>query len=139
VRRRGRRGRRVRVLSAVLTALAALVVVFVTVGLTAANSVPPTNVGSGQRPIGANDVKPAACAGLNLTRVVTGAGTVNGTGRDELLLGSPGIDLVRGRPGNDCLLGGGGLDILNGEQGSDVCIGGPGLDIFTAACEVQIQ
>lgn len=57
-------------------------VVFVAMGLlalvsvlsvdTASNSVPPTRLGQDVRAIGPNDLKPAACAALNLTRKVVG-------------------------------------------------------------------
>lgn len=106
--------------------------------LTATNTVPPTHAGLVTRSIGPNDLKPAACAGITLTNLVTGSGNVTGTNGNDLILGSPGSDELRGRGGNDCILGGGSNDDLDGGPGSDVCIGGPGTDVFIR-CETWIQ
>jgi Ca2+-binding RTX toxin-like protein len=122
-----------RVLAA-LVAVAALGVLAVT--FAAANTVPATNVGQIQLPIGANDLKPAACAGITLNTVV--AGTTGGAGND-LVLGTAAADTLKGNGGNDCILGGGGNDSLNGGAGTDVCIGGPGTDSFNGTCETQVQ
>ncbi len=106
--------------------------------LTATNTMPPTHAGLATRSIGPNDLKPAACAGITLTNLVTGSGIVTGTNGNDLILGSPGSDDLRGNNGNDCILGGGGNDALRGGAGTDVCIGGPGNDTFSG-CETQIQ
>jgi Ca2+-binding RTX toxin-like protein len=107
------------------------------VSLTAANGVPATNVGQIQLPIGANELKPAACAGINLTTVVAGT---TGTGGNDLLLGTTAANVMTGGGGVDCILGGDGNDAItgNGPVGGDVCIGGAGLDVFVA-CTTQIQ
>jgi len=108
------------------------------VALTAANTVPATNAGRSTQAITPNDLKPAACAALNLTAKLAGSGTFSGGGASELILGSSGVDTIRGGAGDDCILGGGGDDSLRGDAGTDVCIGGPGTDTFFASCETQI-
>jgi Ca2+-binding RTX toxin-like protein len=84
-------------------------------------------------------LKPSACSALGLNGVVTGSGTVNDSSQPHLVLGSAGVDTIRGQGGNDCILGGAGNDSLRGDGGTDVCIGGPGTDTFNASCETQIQ
>jgi Ca2+-binding RTX toxin-like protein len=110
------------------------------IAMTATSVVPSSRAGSTDagRPT-ANQLKPAACAALNLVTVVVGAGPVNGTGAADLIIGSAAADTIAGRGGSDCLVGGAGNDALRGDGGSDVCIGGPGLDTFHATCETQIQ
>ncbi len=119
----------------VVVATAFLVLATISYAFSAGNTVPATNAGQQQFTIDANALKPAACAALNLTAIVTNN---SGTAANELLLGTAAADSILGRGGNDCLLGGGGNDTLNGGVGTDVCIGGPGTDTFTA-CETQIQ
>jgi Ca2+-binding RTX toxin-like protein len=116
--------------------LVAVVVAALVAALTAANNVPATNVGRIQQAITADDLKPAACAGIALTTVVAGT---NGTNGNDLLLGSGAAATLKGNNGNDCIVGGAGNDSLNGGPGTDVCIGGPGTDTFNASCETQIQ
>ena len=118
--------------------LIALAVVVLAAGtaFTAANTVASSRIGAGGSGITANDLKPPACAALNLTRIRVGTG---GGGGSALVLGSPGIDNLSGGGGNDCILGGGGTDIIRGNGGTDVCIGGPGLDVFLSGCETIIQ
>ena len=122
---------RIFALAGALAALAILAVAFA-----AANSVPATTVGQIQVPIGANDLKPPECAGINLTTVVAG---VTGTNGSDLVLGTAAGETVKGNGGDDCLVAGGGNDALNGGAGTDVCIGGPGTDSFNGTCETQIQ
>jgi hypothetical protein len=107
---------------------------------TATNVVPATKIDSVPtvRPM-ANQLKPSACAGVNLNGIFVGSGIVTDNNQPHLVLGSPGIDIMRGGAGDDCILGGGGIDTLRGDGGQDVCIGGPGLDIFFNSCEVEIQ
>ena len=121
-----------------LLALSLAVAAALVVALTAANTVPATNVGRSTSPITPNDLKPAACAGISVTVIVVGSGTFTGGAASELILGSAGVDTIRGGTGNDCILGGGGNDSLRGDGGTDVCIGGPGTDTFFASCETQI-
>jgi Ca2+-binding RTX toxin-like protein len=106
---------------------------------TATNTVPRTKADTLQNPRPtANQLKPPACAGLNLTGIVTGSGAFSDTNDSHLVLGSSGTNLIQGNNGNDCIVSGDGLDIISGGNGTDVCIGGPGLDIFFS-CETQIQ
>ena len=118
--------------------LAALIVVGAINALAAANTVPPSAADEIVLPINANALKPAECAGLNLTEVVIWQ---PGMARDRdpsLILGSQNADSIQGGKGADCILGGGGDDQLDGDQGSDVCIGGPGNDTFKQ-CSTKIQ
>jgi Ca2+-binding RTX toxin-like protein len=110
------------------------------VAITATNVVPATRAGAptGGAPT-ANQLKPAACAALNLSTVRVVSGTFTGTGAAELIIGSPGVDTLRGAGRDDCILGGDGNDSLRGDGGTDVCIGGAGTDTFHATCETQIQ
>ena len=103
---------------------------------TANNVVPGTKAGQSATAITADALKPAACAGITLTTVVSG---VTGTSGNDLLLGTSGIDVMSGGNGDDCIVGGGGADTIDGGAGNDVCIGGPGTDIFLLTCETQIQ
>ena len=118
---------------------AAAVALFLGVAVTATNVVPSSRAGGSTATITANDLKPADCAALNLVGIMTGSGTFIDSGQSHLVLGSAGVDSIRGNPGNDCILGGGGDDFLRGDGGTDVCIGGPGTDTFDATCETQIQ
>ncbi len=114
-------------------------VVFLGVVLTASTVVPASRAGRDLQSIAANDVKPASCSAITLSGVLTGSGTFNDNNQPHLVLGSSGVDTIRGMNGNDCILGGGGNDSLRGDNGTDVCIGGPGTDTFHASCETQIQ
>lgn len=107
--------------------------------LAATTVVPPSRAGRDLRAITANGLKPAVCAALNLNGILTGSRIVNDNGQPHLVVGSVGVDSIRGMGGNDCIVGGGGNDTLRGDGGIDVCIGGPGVDSFHISCEVQIQ
>lgn len=98
--------------------------------------VPAANVGQKSVSVTANDIKPPACAGLYLTNIVSGAGTLTGTASNDLIIGSAGPDTIDGRGGDDCILGGGGDDHITGGEGNDVCLGGPGIDVFVD-CEFE--
>lgn len=104
----------------------------------ATNQVSSSRLAVITRPITANDLKPPECAALNLTNIVVGSGRIDGTGSNDLILGSAGNDDIRGIGGSDCILGGAGDDKLTGGGGTDVCIGGPGNDQFVR-CETRIQ
>jgi hypothetical protein len=54
-------------------------VLVVGAALTATNTVASSRLGETRRGVTANDLKPPECAGLNLTSVVAGSGTVDGT------------------------------------------------------------
>jgi Ca2+-binding RTX toxin-like protein len=133
--RRRRRTVGARGLAPVL-AVAATVVGVVT--FAAANAVPATNADRVQSAVAANDLKPAACAGITVTTLRVVSGVFVGTNANELILASAGIDDLDGRAGADCIVGGAGADLIRGGGGGDVCIGGPGIDVF-ASCETQIQ
>ncbi len=106
--------------------------------LTAANSVPNTAIGQSGAAVTADALKPAACAGISLGSIVTGAGTFSGSGASDLVAASAGADTITALGGNDCVQGGGSDDDIDGGPGTDVCIGGPGTDTFTD-CETTIQ
>jgi Ca2+-binding RTX toxin-like protein len=122
----------------VIAGLAILILTSVVTAVAAMNAVPSTKVTNQGFLIGANNLKPSACAGIVLSTLITGSSTINGTNGNDLILGGSGIDTINGLDGSDCILGGGGADIINGGNGNDVCIGGPGVDVFLS-CETQIQ
>jgi Ca2+-binding RTX toxin-like protein len=103
---------------------------------TAGNAVPGGTVSSSTFAITADALKPAACAGVSLTTIVSG---ISGTAGNDLLLGTSGTDVISGGDGDDCIVGGGGADTIDGGAGNDVCVGGPGIDVFLVTCETQIQ
>jgi Ca2+-binding RTX toxin-like protein len=104
--------------------------------------------------ISANDLKPSECSALNLTNIVTGGGSIQGSNGNDLILGSTSSDKINAKKGNDCvlggdgddelrggddddvLLGGPGDDDLQGEKDQDTCYGGPGNDTSDGSCEV---
>lgn len=55
---------------------------------------------------------------------------VNGTSKNNRLVGSAGADMIKGFAGNDKLYGMGGDDMLIGGTGKDVLYGGAGKDTF---------
>lgn len=126
--------------TAVLFAAGALVLLGAVPVLTASNVVPATRAASGfGSVINADALKPADCASIVLSGVVSGSGSITGSSASELVLGSAGNDSIDAKQGNDCVAAGGGDDSLQGGAGTDVCIGGPGNDTFHATCETQIQ
>jgi hypothetical protein len=118
--------------------LLALILVSITSAFAAGLSVPASNVGQHSVPITAEDIKPAACAALYLTNIVSGSGALTGTAGNDLIIGSAGADTIDGLGGDDCILGGIGDDVITGSDGIDICIGGPGTDTFTT-CESENQ
>lgn len=110
---------------------------------TASISVPASGLDEDSQGISANDLKPADCAALNLTVVLSCPPNCTGTAANELILGSSAGETLAGGGGNDCILGGGGLDLIYGDAGTDVCVGGDGFDFFlpffTPSCETRIQ
>jgi Ca2+-binding RTX toxin-like protein len=114
-------------------------VVFVGVVLAASAVVPASKAGRSTQGVDAQALEPPACAGITLNGIRTGSGTFNDNAQPHLVLGSAGVDTIRGLGGSDCILGGGGNDSLRGDNGADVCIGGPGVDTFHASCEIRIQ
>jgi Ca2+-binding RTX toxin-like protein len=118
--------------------LVALIVISTMTAVAAANTVPSTRVDSDVISFNINHLRPSACAGLTLTNLVNGSGTINGTADNDLILGRTGIDTIDGMGGNDCIVGGDGDDVVTGGGGTDVCIGGSGNDSFDQ-CETAIQ
>lgn len=109
-----------------------------TTAIAASNTVPNSRVDHINLPIGINDIRPSACAGLYMDNYITGTGTITGTAGNDLILASPASDNIDGLGGNDCILGGGGDDQITGGDGNDICLGGPDTDTFTT-CEGEIQ
>lgn len=105
---------------------------------TASNAVPGSLAAERAQGLGANQLKPAACAALVLTAVVAGAGDFTATAANELVAGGPAAQNITAGDGDDCVLGGAGLDTLDGGPGTDVCIGnGLGTTVFVA-CETTV-
>jgi Ca2+-binding RTX toxin-like protein len=119
-----------------LFALVVLLIANVVSAVTATNTVAPSKAGNPTDATTANKLKPAECASLNLTSVVTGSGDFEGSS-NELILGSSGSDKIRARGGSNCILGGAGNDELRGDGSNNVCIGGPGTDALD--CQTNIQ
>ncbi len=107
--------------------LVALILFSTLTAVSAANTIPSTRLDAAVSSVSVNDLKPSACAGLFLTNLITGTGTVTGTEGNDLILASSSADVIDGLGGDDCIVGGG---------GSDTCNGGDGTDIFVA-CEVE--
>jgi Ca2+-binding RTX toxin-like protein len=61
-------------------------------------------------------------------RRFSGATFLDGTLRDDVILGGVGPDFIRGFSGSDRLTGSTGNDTLDGGDGTDSCDGGPGDD-----------
>src|SRR5712692_4942632 len=61
-----------------------------------------------------NQLKPPACAGVNVTQIVTGSGTFHVTTSNNLVLGSQVDDHIIVQAGNNCILAGGGNDTCSG-------------------------
>jgi Ca2+-binding RTX toxin-like protein len=105
----------------------------------ASMSTPASSAGTYNAPITPDDLKPSDCAGITVTDIVTGSGTIAGTGvRNELILGSPGVDTIDGVQGDDCIHAGGSDDDITGGQGTDVCIGGGNPGDTFATCETVV-
>ncbi len=68
------------------------------------------------------------CDGLVAT--ITGAGTINGTFGNDVILGSPGADTINGGGGSDTICGDDGNDTINGDLGNDKVLGGNGNDVI---------
>jgi Ca2+-binding RTX toxin-like protein len=115
----------------------ALIVVSVASAFAAGLSVPASNVGQQSVSVTAEDIKPAACATLYLTNIVSGSGTLTGTSANDLIIGSSGADTIDGLGGNDCILSGSGEDFIDGGDGTDVCFASLGTDTFINCEEVR--
>lgn len=120
--------------------LGALIVFGATNAIAASNTVSGSRLTEQNTILTINNKKPAACT-MTLTAIVvcTGGSCDGANGNvNELILGTPGNDTIRGRGGRDCILGGDGDDDIQGNNGGDVCIGGLGNDTFNK-CETIID
>jgi hypothetical protein len=61
---------------------------------------------------------------------ITGAGTINGTAGNDVIVGSDGSDTIDGKGGNDRICGLGGADSLYGGRGDDQIDGAAGSDFI---------
>jgi Ca2+-binding RTX toxin-like protein len=120
-----------------LLVLLGLVVASVAGAFAATNTIAPSNIGVQSVSVNANDLKPATCAGLDLTNVIHGSGTITGTSGNDLIFGSSGDDVIDGLGGDDCIVSGGGTDIIDGNDGNDICIGSGGNVTFLN-CETTL-
>lgn len=130
--------RRLHPLHLLTVGLVALILFSSVTALAATNTIPATRLDTATSSVDVNDLKPSACAGLFLSNLVTGSGTVTGTEGNDLILGGSGVDAIDGLGGDDCILGGGGDDQLAGAGGNDICLGGPDTDTFIT-CEGETQ
>jgi DNA-binding beta-propeller fold protein YncE len=79
-------------------------------------------------------VPPVKCAGLKATIVGTsGADTLKGTAKRDVIAALGGNDKVQGLAGKDTVCGEGGNDNLNGGADADHLLGGPGKDVLKGA------
>lgn len=117
-------------------ALMSLMTTGVSTVTTAATQVAPSMAASVIRAIDANALKPAECADLDLSAIVT---TGTGTDANELILGTGSGETLVGGGGDDCIVAGAGDDILVGGSGFDVCLGGLARDSYDPSCEVQVE
>ena len=76
---------------------------------TASTAVPRTGADTTRRTIALNDLKPLACATLDLTALVTGSGAF-AVGSSTLVLASGGADTIDILGSGNCVLAGGGSD-----------------------------
>jgi Ca2+-binding RTX toxin-like protein len=65
-----------------------------------------------------------------ITRSITGFTNVLGTGQNDLITGSNGVNALNGNAGDDTIIGNEGNDVLNGGVGNDTLTGGVGNDRF---------
>jgi RTX calcium-binding nonapeptide repeat (4 copies) len=65
----------------------------------------------------------------NVPATISGAGVINGTPGDDVIVGSSGNDVINGLGGDDLVCGGLGNDIINGGDGNDTLIGDTSLSI----------
>jgi len=76
--------------------LLALILVSVGTAFAAGITVSSSNIGKQSVLVTANDVKPSACAALNLTNLISGSETLTGTEGNDLIVGSSGADMIDG-------------------------------------------
>jgi DNA-binding beta-propeller fold protein YncE len=94
-----------------------------------------SNPGPGPAPPPPPPTPPQAkCANLKATIVGTsGADTLRGTAKRDVIAAGAGNDKVQGLGGKDVVCGEGGNDNLNGGADADHLLGGPGKDVLKGA------
>ena len=117
-----------------LVSSAAATVVLAT-AVAASNIIPPSHAGATSIAVTANDLKPAQCAGLNLSVVVSGPGDPAATA-NQLLLVSPAYTDAVGGSGDDCIDASSSIATIDGRGGTNVCFGGAST-VFTN-CQTQV-
>ena len=101
------------------------------IALSAANTVPPSGLSDTSIQVPASELAPPECDSIRNTLenvVICSGGYCTGSNVNDLILGTPGDDIIDGKNGDDCIVGGDGNDAISGENGDDVLIGGPGSD-----------
>jgi Ca2+-binding RTX toxin-like protein len=121
-----------------LLSLGLFMIVTAVTAIAATNTVPPTKADDKTILFQIGHLRPSACAGLSLSNLVTGSGTLTGTEGNDLILASSTADTINGMGGSDCIVGGGGDDLIDGGADADLCLGGAGNDTFSN-CEGENQ
>jgi Ca2+-binding RTX toxin-like protein len=99
--------------------------------LAAGNNVPVTRLMDQSRSVIASELAPPECNSIRNTLetvIVCTGGNCSGSNANELMLGTPGSDIIDGKNGDDCIVGGGRDDTLTGDNGNDILVGGSGND-----------
>lgn len=99
-----------------VTFLMVMIIASITSAVAASNTVPPTRLSDTSQSITANNLKPPACAGLNLTSIwVCDKNNCKPTGTDVLVLGTDTTKRIDGSSvtGNSCCVGAPGTTINN--------------------------
>ncbi|MFM8367918.1 MAG: hypothetical protein ACKOBL_04775 [Chloroflexota bacterium] len=122
----------------VFLSLGLLFIITAVTAIAATNTVPPTKADAQTILFQINHLRPSACAGLSLSNLVTGSGTLTGTDGNDLILASSVADTINGMGGSDCIVGGGGDDVIDAGADADLCLGGDGKDTFSN-CEGENQ
>lgn len=117
-----------------LAFIAAATFVLVT-GVAASNVVSATRIGQTSQVVTPNSLKPSACAALNLSVVVVGAGDPLASA-NQLLLSGPANSAVVGGSGDDCIVASTSVATIDGGTGTNVCFGGS-TTVFTN-CQTQV-
>lgn len=123
-----------------LRATAALVVlgglITLAVSYTASTVVPISNAGTSTHPRLVSQLAPAACATLNITSMLTGAGHFSNSASHVLIMGSAGDDRITDTGAHNCIVGGAGRDTVNATN-SDICIVGPSRESTYKKCTTR--
>jgi Ca2+-binding RTX toxin-like protein len=76
----------------------------------------------------ADGISSTATVTITITAAPSGACTITGTRRGEVIYGTPGDDIICARGGDDVIYGLGGNDIIKAGAGDDIVYGGDGDD-----------